>query len=62
MKLHVIADKEEGWIQMVTSMVNVIPLEDPFGPTAISILLDDCPLPSKDSVIKVSTIKDTPLM
>ncbi|XP_047543649.1 RING finger and SPRY domain-containing protein 1-like [Vanessa atalanta] len=53
-KLHVIADKEEGWIQMVTSMVNVIPLEDPFGPTAISILLDDCPLPSKESVIRVT--------
>ncbi|OWR50417.1 RING finger and SPRY domain-containing protein 1-like isoform X2 [Danaus plexippus] len=57
-KLHVIADKEEGWIQMVSSMVNVIPLEDPFGPTAISILLDDCPLPSKESVIKVTQLFD----
>ncbi|XP_045784180.1 RING finger and SPRY domain-containing protein 1-like [Maniola jurtina] len=55
-KLHVIADKEEGWIQMVTSMVNVIPLEDPFGPTAISILLDECPLPSKETVIKVTQL------
>lgn len=53
-KLHAIADKEDGWIQMVSSMVNIIPLEDPFGPTAISILLDDCPLPSRESVIKVS--------
>lgn len=52
-KLHAIADKEDGWIQMVSSMVNVIPLDDPFGPTAISILLDDCPLPSRESVIKV---------
>lgn len=53
-KLHIIADKEEGWIQVVTSMVNVIPLEDPFGPSAITILFDDCPLPSKESVIRVS--------
>ncbi|CAH0716467.1 unnamed protein product, partial [Brenthis ino] len=53
-KLHAIADKEDGWIQMVSSMVNVIPLDDPFGPTAISILLDDCPLPSRESVIKVT--------
>lgn len=52
-KLHVIADKEDGWIQVVTSIVNVIPLDDPFGPSAITILLDDCPLPSKESVIKV---------
>ncbi|XP_048005113.1 RING finger and SPRY domain-containing protein 1 [Leguminivora glycinivorella] len=53
-KLHMIADKEEGWIQVVKSMVRVIPLEDPFGPSVIIILLDDCPLPSKDSVIKVT--------
>ncbi|CAG4929895.1 unnamed protein product [Parnassius apollo] len=55
-KLHVIADKEDGWIQVVSSMVNVIPLEDPFGPSAITILLDDCPLPSKDSVIKITKL------
>lgn len=53
-KLHVIADKEDGWIQVVTSIVNVIPLDDPFGPSAITILLDDCPLPSKESVVKVN--------
>ncbi|KAI8430728.1 hypothetical protein MSG28_000912 [Choristoneura fumiferana] len=53
-KLHRIADKEEGWIQVVLSMVNVIPLDDPFGPSVITILLDDCALPSKDSVIKVT--------
>ncbi|XP_068617614.1 RING finger and SPRY domain-containing protein 1-like isoform X2 [Battus philenor] len=55
-KLHVIADKEEGWIQVISSLINVIPLEDPFGPSAITILLDDCPLPSKDSVVKVTKL------
>lgn len=55
-KLHAIADKEEGWFQVVSSMVTVIPLENPLGPSAITIVFDDCPLPSKDSVIKVSWI------
>lgn len=46
-KLHVIADKEEGWLALVTSMVRVIPLEDPLGPAVITLLLDDCPLPTR---------------
>ncbi|XP_030039592.1 RING finger and SPRY domain-containing protein 1 isoform X2 [Manduca sexta] len=53
-KLHVIADKEDGWIQVVSSLVNVIPLEDPLGPSAITIVFDDCPLPSKEAVIKLT--------
>lgn len=51
--LHNIADKEEGWIQVVNSMINVIPLLEPLGPSVITLLLDDCPLPSKESVFKV---------
>lgn len=52
--LHNIADNEEGWIQVVNSLINVIPLLDPLGPSVITLLLDDCPLPSKESVIKVT--------
>lgn len=51
--LHNIADNEEGWIQVVNSMIKVIPLTDPLGPSVITLLLDDCPLPSKESIIKV---------
>ncbi|CAH1119549.1 unnamed protein product [Phaedon cochleariae] len=51
--LHNIADNEEGWIQVVNSMINIIPLMDPLGPSVITLLLDDCPLPSKESVFKV---------
>ncbi|XP_060520649.1 RING finger and SPRY domain-containing protein 1-like isoform X2 [Cylas formicarius] len=51
--LHNIADNEEGWIQVVNSMINVIPISDPLGPSVITLLLDDCPLPSKESIIKV---------
>ncbi|KAH1010252.1 RING finger and SPRY domain-containing protein 1 [Dendroctonus ponderosae] len=53
LQLHNIADNEEGWIQVVNSMIKVIPLADPLGPSVITLLLDDCPLPSKDSIIKV---------
>lgn len=51
--LHNIADNEEGWIQVVNSMIHVIPMQDPLGPSVITLLLDDCPLPSKESVFKV---------
>jgi len=47
LKLNAIADKEDGWIQVVSSMVNVIPMYNPLGPSVIILLLDDCPLPSK---------------
>lgn len=51
--LHNIADNEEGWIQVVNSMITVIPLLEPLGPSVITLLLDDCPLPSKESIFKV---------
>lgn len=47
LKLHAIADQEEGWIQVVISLVNMIPMTDPLGPSVITLLLDDCPLPTK---------------
>ncbi|KAI4493323.1 hypothetical protein M0802_009491 [Mischocyttarus mexicanus] len=53
-KLHIIADKEDGWIQVVSSMINVIPMHNPLGPSVITLLLDDAPLPSKDSVLRLS--------
>jgi hypothetical protein len=45
--LHMIADKEKGWLTVVNSMINVIPIDDPLGPAVILLLLDDCPLPTK---------------
>ena len=46
-QIHTIADQEEGWLSVVQSMVDVIPIDDPLGPANITLLLDDCPLPSK---------------
>uniref|UniRef100_T1IHI8 RING finger and SPRY domain-containing protein 1 n=1 Tax=Strigamia maritima TaxID=126957 RepID=T1IHI8_STRMM len=54
MKLHMIADKENGWLTVVNSMINVIPLDDPLGPAVITLLLDDCPLPTKETISKLS--------
>ncbi|XP_075228744.1 RING finger and SPRY domain-containing protein 1-like [Lycorma delicatula] len=53
MKLHNIADQEEGWLQVVQSMVHVIPVDEPLGPAVITLLLDDCPLPNKEAVLKL---------
>ena len=56
LRLHTIADKEAGWLVVVRSMVQVIPLQDPLGPAVITLLLDDCPLPSKVSGVKNEVI------
>jgi len=49
LRLHTIADKEEGWVQLVESLVTVIPLSDPLGPAVMTLLLDDCPLPTVET-------------
>lgn len=51
-KLHAVADQEEGWLQLVQSMVEVIPLSDPLGPAVMTLLLDDCPLPTKETAVR----------
>lgn len=58
LKLHSIADKEAGWLVVVRSMVQVIPLSDPLGPAVITLLLDDCPLPSKETVVHLCKFFD----
>ncbi|CAG2117920.1 unnamed protein product, partial [Medioppia subpectinata] len=58
LKLHIIADKEKGWLAVVNSMINVIPIDDPLGPAVILLLLDDCPLPTKESITKLSEMLD----
>jgi len=51
-KLHWLADDGDGWIQVVLSMVHVIPLDHPLSPALITVILDDCPLPDKVLFIK----------
>ncbi|KAI0217888.1 RING finger and SPRY domain-containing protein 1 [Lamellibrachia satsuma] len=54
--LHKIADKEAGWLAVVQSLISVIPMEDPLGPAVITLLLDECPLPTKEAISKLCTI------
>ncbi|CAB4068240.1 RSPRY1 [Lepeophtheirus salmonis] len=50
LKLHSIAYTEEGWLRMVESLIQVIPINEPIGPASITLLLDECPLPSAATV------------
>ncbi|XP_037959495.1 RING finger and SPRY domain-containing protein 1-like [Teleopsis dalmanni] len=52
--LHAITDKPTGWIEMVKSLMRVVPVEHPMGPSVIALLLDDSPLPTRESVSKVA--------
>lgn len=50
LKLNMIADEERGWLMVVKSLIFTIPDNDPLGPAVISLFLDECPLPSKETV------------
>jgi len=57
-KLHAVADHEEGWLALVKSLVEVIPLSDPLGPAVMTLLLDDCPLPTKETAVRCLDLID----
>uniref|UniRef100_A0A5F5PTT4 Ring finger and SPRY domain containing 1 n=1 Tax=Equus caballus TaxID=9796 RepID=A0A5F5PTT4_HORSE len=54
--LHEMAETDEGWLDVVQSLIRVIPLEDPLGPAVITLLLDECPLPTKEALQKLTEI------
>lgn len=54
--LHTITDKPTGWIELVRSLIRVVPVEHPMGTSVIALLLDDSPLPSKESIHEVSNM------
>ncbi|XP_059088719.1 RING finger and SPRY domain-containing protein 1-like [Tigriopus californicus] len=51
--LNHIAQKELGWFLIIHSMIRCIPAENPLGPATISILMDDCPLPTAATMRKL---------
>lgn len=51
-----IAEGEKGWLVVVTSLIQSIPLEDPLGAAVITLLLDQCPLPSKSTTLKLTKL------
>ena len=45
--LHKVAERDDGWLKVVKSLIRTIPLDDPLGPDVITLLLAECPLCSK---------------
>ncbi|XP_071488869.1 LOW QUALITY PROTEIN: RING finger and SPRY domain-containing protein 1-like [Diadema antillarum] len=50
LRLHEIAESENGWSEVVQAMIRVIPMDDPLGPAVITLLIDECPLPTMETV------------
>ncbi|VDN34862.1 unnamed protein product [Gongylonema pulchrum] len=48
-KLNSVAEEEGGWIMVIMSLIDAIPLEEPLGPAVITLFLDESPLPTKVS-------------
>lgn len=55
LKLNLIADKESGWLMVVMCLVDVVPADDPLGPAVMTLFLDESPLPTKETVLKLIT-------
>ncbi|XP_041375315.1 RING finger and SPRY domain-containing protein 1-like [Gigantopelta aegis] len=53
--LHKAAERDQGWLDVVKSLILVIPMEDPLGPAVITLLLDECPLPTKEALYELRT-------
>lgn len=60
-QLHKIAETEQGWLDVAKSLIQAIPMKDPLGPAVITLLLDECPLPSKVRRIKKKKPQKTTL-
>lgn len=44
------ANSETGWKMVLSSLIRTIPNDEPLGPSAITLFIDHCPLPSKKAV------------
>ena len=47
LRLQTLSNKGHGWLLVLHSMVNVIPINEPLGPAVITLVMDDCALPAK---------------
>lgn len=50
---------EKGWINVINSMINVIPLQESLGPSIILLLSEGFSLPTKESILKLPEILST---
>ena len=51
--LQQIGETESGWLDVVIGLIIHIPMDEPLGPAVIDLLLDECPLPTKDGILKL---------
>jgi len=49
--LNKIAETDNGWVDVVKTLIDVIPADDPLGPAVITLLLDECPIPTTVSMV-----------
>ncbi|XP_060074545.1 RING finger and SPRY domain-containing protein 1-like [Ylistrum balloti] len=49
--LQEVAESQSGWLDMVNSLIYSIPIQDPLGPAVVTLLLDECPLPTKETTL-----------
>lgn len=50
-----IASREDRWLEVMVTLVERIPINDPLGATVIALLLDECPLPSRELLQQLIT-------
>uniref|UniRef100_H2YUC6 Uncharacterized protein n=1 Tax=Ciona savignyi TaxID=51511 RepID=H2YUC6_CIOSA len=47
------ANGETGWNMVLRSLIRAVPLDNALGPSAITLFIDHCPLPTKQGVMKL---------
>lgn len=52
-RLHDITETASGWIQLVKSLIDIVPIQHPMAASMITLLLDDSWLPTKECVHQV---------
>jgi len=55
-KLHMISETEIGWLIVISSLINKVDLEHPFGSALILLILEDAPLPTKKSISQLDSV------
>lgn len=55
-KLHMISETEVGWLIVISSLINRVDLEHPFGSALIFLILEDAPLPTRKSIRQLDDV------
>lgn len=55
-KLHMISETELGWLVVISSLINKVDIEHPFGSALILLILEDAPLPTKKSISQLDEV------